>query len=299
MQTVKRVMVTGVSGFIGPHIVRSCLGNGWHVIGISRSDYPDKHYDGFTFIKKETNKLSEVDFKNIDYVFHLAFATNIPHSIEKPVETTGNNIDGTVRLLDLATRAGVKKFIFASTASVYGNNPIPWRENMSPDPIEPYSWQKLSCEYACRMWYKRYGLPTVILRLFQVFGENQRKDTVLSFFLKAKKEGQPFTLTNAGTSRHPKSLERDFVYAGDVAEAFQKAAESKNTSQGEIINIASGKATPIEDIAKVIGGKIAWISKRSYEVDKHQADITLAKKLLAWQPKVDVLSWLKNNPKML
>src|SRR3989344_5514951 len=91
-QFFKRVMVTGVSGFIGPHIVRSCLGKGGQVVGISRHDYPAKYHDNFTFVKKETDKLSEADFKNIDYVFHLAFATNIPNSIRKPVETTRDNI---------------------------------------------------------------------------------------------------------------------------------------------------------------------------------------------------------------
>ena len=212
-----KALVTGVSGFIAPNVVEACLSMGWKTIGVDIRDCNIKKLN-FTFWKKDVRDLTLEDMKDIDYVFHFAFVTNIPNSVEHPLETTRDNIDMTAYILDLATKAKVKKFIYPSTASLYGNMPTPWRENESaPDPIEPYSWQKLSCEYACRMWYKRYGLPTVIFRLFQVFGENQRKDTVLSFFFKAKKEGQPLTLTNAGTDSHPKSLERDFVYSRDVS----------------------------------------------------------------------------------
>ena len=96
----------------------------------------------------------------------------------------------------LSSKYKVKKFIYPSTASLYGDTPTPWKESVSsPDPIEPYSWQKLTCEYACSMWYKRYGLPTVVFRLYQVFGENQRPDTALAAFMRSKKENRPITLT--------------------------------------------------------------------------------------------------------
>ena len=94
----------------------------------------------------------------------------------------------TARLLKLASDANIKKFIFPSTASLYGNNIIPWKEGMSADPIEPYSWQKLSCENLCKMWTIRYGLPTTTLRLYQVYGENQRKDTAIAAFMNQKKK---------------------------------------------------------------------------------------------------------------
>ena len=284
-----KALITGVNGFIGNHLTEAFLRKNWYVTGVGGTHAPTIEHDRFLYLDGGIEILLEENINNIDYIFHLAFSTNIPNSIEHPVETTKENIGSTIRLLDLSCKAGIKKFIFASTASLYGNNTIPWQEEMTPDPIEPYSWQKLGCEYACRMWTKRYGLPAVVLRLFQVFGEKQRGDTAIALFWQMKKAGKPLTLTNAGSESSPKSFERDFVYAGDVADAFEKAAESKKTGQGEVINIGSGKATSMEDIAKIIGDKIVWISKRDYEVEKHQADIIKAKQLLGWQPTIDVL----------
>lgn len=290
-----KVLITGVNGFIGNHLIAAFLQKNWHVTGVGGTQASTIEHNRFIYLDGGIKSLSKENIKNIDYIFHLAFTTNIPNSIEYPIETTKENIGNMIRLLDLSCRAEVKKFIFVSSASLYGNNTTPWKEEMTPDPIEPYSWQKLSCEYACRMWMKRYGLPTVILRLFQVFGENQRGDTAIALFWQMKKAGKALTLTNAGSKLSPKSLERDFVYVGDVADALEKAAESKRTGQGEVINIGSGKTTSIEDIAMIIGDNIVWIPKRDYEVEKHQADIIKAKQLLNWNPTIDVLQWLEND----
>lgn len=289
-----KALITGVSGFIGPYVVRVCLSRGWQVVGAGTGRSQDFDSPSFSFLKKKIQELVLEDLKGIDYVFHLAFKSSIPDTIARPVETTSENIGMTARLLDLSDRTGVKKFIFASTASIYGNNPVPWSEDMPPDPLEPYSWQKLSCEFACRMWTKRYGLPTVNLRLFQVFGEDQREDTVIALFSKAKQSGRPLTLTNVGTEISPKSCSRDFVYAGEVASAFVSAALSNKTGVGEVINIGSGHATKIEDIAKLFSSDIVWIPKREYEVEKQQADTNRARNLLGLSPRVDVIEWLKN-----
>jgi|TARA_Y100000310_G_C20693239_1_gene823766 UDP-glucose 4-epimerase len=285
-------LVTGVSGFIAPHIVEACLNKGWKTIGVDIRDCDISHPD-FQFWKKDVRELRFNDMKDIDYVFHLAFVTNIPNSVDHPLETTRDNINMTAYFLDLSTKAEVKKFIYPSTASLYGDTPPPWSESVSsPDPIEPYSWQKLTCEYACSMWYKRYGLPTVVFRLFQVFGENQRPDTALAAFMLSKKEGKPITLTKTTAQSSFKSAQRDFIYVKDIAQAFILAAESKNVGNGETINIGTGKVYSIEEVANVIGGEITWIPRRGYEVERHEADITKAKKLLNWSPKVDIIDWL-------
>lgn len=291
---MRKVLITGAGGFIGRHLIGACLRKDWRVTGVGKSlsGQFNNHQEVFV-LNKLVQELSESDVRNVDYVFHLAFKTSIPGGISNPTATSSENVGSSVHLLDLSAKARVKKFIFASTASIYGGNPIPWREDMPPDPKEPYSWQKLSCEYACRMWTKRYGLPTVNLRLFQVFGENQRKDTVIALFSKAKKDGLPLTLTNIGSDMNPKSCERDFVYAGDAAEAFISAALSNKTGAGEVINIGSGRATRIEDVAKLFGGEIKWIPRRDYEVEKQQADVTQTRSLLGWSSRVDVLEWLK------
>lgn len=229
----------------------------------------------------------------IDYVFHLAWRTNIPDCARHPEESTFDNIDMTIHLLERAKEAGVKKVLFPSTASLYGHNPTPWREDMPPMPIEPYSWQKLSCEYACKMYASVYNLPTVVVRLFQVFGELQREDTALAAFLKAKAEGKPITLTQTTAQSAFKSGQRDFIYAGDVAEAMRLLMESDQTGKGEIFNIGTGEVKTMEEIANALKAEIKWIPKREYEVSTHLANIDKIKKL-GWKPSVDVLQWLKS-----
>lgn len=287
-----RVLITGVAGFIGPHVVEACLKKNWQVFGIDLLPYTSDFHDRFTFLQNDVRDLGLEYFKGIDYIVHLAFVTNIPNSIRQPIETIRDNIEMTARLLQMARMADVKKVVFPSTASLYGDNPTPWHEDMPPDPIEPYSWQKLSCEYLCRMWFKRYALPTVTLRLFQVFGENQRPDTAMAAFFRAKKENRPITLTGTTAQSAFRTAQRDFVYVKEVAEAFCRALESSRTGQGEIINVGTGKVTAIEEIAKAIGGEVVFVPKRGFEVERHQADITKIRALLGWNPEVEVLSWL-------
>ena len=165
---------------------------------------------------------------------------------------------------------------------------------MPPDPIEPYSWQKLSCEHLLRMWTGRYKLPTVVLRLFQVFGENQRQDTAMAAFFRARKESKPITLTETTAQSAFRTGQRDFVYVKEVAEAFARALESSKTGQGEIINIGTGKVRSMEEIARAIGGQVTFIPRRGFEVERHQADIRRAQALLDWHPQKDVIEWLQN-----
>lgn len=293
---MKKVVVTGAAGFIAPHIIEACLKKGWEVHGIDILDCDEDSYiehDNYRFEKRDVRDLTVNSMQDVDYVFHLAFVTNIPNSIQNPLETTKDNIDMTAFLLDLSKSAEVKKFLFPSTASLYGNNPIPWTEDMTPDPIEPYSWQKLSCEYACKMWNSCYGLPTTIFRFFQIFGENQRKDTAISFFIKSKREGRPITLVETTAQSSFRTGRRDFIYVKDLADAVTIAAESKKTGKGEILNIGSGKATTMEDVAKAIGGDIEFIPRRKFEVETHLADISFTQDLLGWKPKVEIIDWVK------
>lgn len=290
-----RILVTGSSGFIAPHIIEEAQKKGWEVDGIDIVE-PNKNNiypKNIKLLNKNIFDLNSKDLEAYDFVAHMAFSTNIPSSIKRPVETTYENIDMTAYLLNESTKAGIKKFIFPSTASLYGNNIIPWKEGMSADPIEPYSWQKLSCEYLCKMWTSRYSLPTTTLRLFQVFGENQRPDTALSAFIKAKKTCKPITLTETTAQSSFRTGRRDFVYVKDVARAFISAMISEKTGNGEIINIGSGKMHTMEEIANTIGGEVIFIPKRNFEVEAHQADLKNCYDLLDWKPETEVLPWLK------
>ena len=282
-----KVMVTGASGFLAQHIMPQIKGE---VIGVDKRPLPA--YQPNKFLLTDVNNLGFRDLMGVDYVIHLAWRTNIPDCMRHPVQSTKDNVDMSMHLLEFCKEAGVKKFLFPSTASLYGTNPTPWSENLSPNPTEPYSLQKLAIEYACQMYSQSYDLPTVIFRFFQVFGEYQREDTALSAFIKAKKEGKPITLTETTAQSSFKSGQRDFIYAGDLAKAVVLAMESDKTGNGEIFNVASGKIHTMEEIAAALEAEVKWIPRRPYEVERHLGDITKLK-ALGWQPEVDVIDWLK------
>lgn len=278
-QAGKRVLVTGACGFIASHLIPRLKARGYDVWEVD--------------IRTGTDcaELTPVELAGCAYVFHLAFDTNIPRSVRSPVFTTEHNVGSSVKLLEAAHQARVEKFLFPSTASLYSMNPTPWREEMPVLPIEPYSIQKYALEKFCG-YYDRLGLPTVVLRLFQVFGENQRQDTSLAKFFKARREGKPITLTKTTAQATSRTSRRDFIYAGDVANAFVLAAEAD--VRNEVINVGSGRKWPMQEIAQAVGGEIEFIPKRDYEVEEHWADITKARKLLGWEPEVDVIAWIKS-----
>ena len=284
MQNTK-ILITGASGFLAHHFIKELL-NRYYIIGVDKRPIPANHYIPQHFIQTDVRDLGYRDLMGIDYVIHLAFVTNIPNSVRHPKETTHDNICMTIHLLELCKEAGVKKVIFPSTASLYSHNPTPWKEDMPPDPIEPYSWQKLSLEYLCRLYDN-----CIIVRFFQIFGELQREDTALYAFLKAKAEGKPITLTKTVAQSSFKSGQRDFIYAGDVAKAISLLLEKGKI--GEIYNISSGKVNTMEDIAEAIGAEVKWIPRREYEVERHLGNIDKITSL-GWKPEVEVLTWLKN-----
>ena len=289
---MKTVLVTGSSGFIAYHVIENLINSKFNVVGIDILE-PNNPHKECKYLKKNVIDLKENDLKDVDYVIHLACDTNIRNSIDNPIKTTDNNLAITIRLLSLSAKMKIKKLVFPSTASMYGSNPVPWNESMISDPGEPYSWQKLSIEYALKMWTSRYKLPTTILRLFQVFGEHQRKDTAIAAFINQKKNKKPITLIKSSDKSKFKTGRRDWIYVKDIAEAFKLTLISENTGKGEIINIATGKLISVEEIAKTVGGEITFLPSRDYEVDDHLADVSKAKKILNWEYKTDVIPWLK------
>ena len=292
---MKKILITGSAGFIAPHIAEEALNLGWEVIGVDTQEVENQVKDKkIKYIKSDLRDLTLGDIKDVNYVAHMAFVTNIPFSIQNPLSTTYDNIDMTAKLLDLCTKAKIEKFVFPSTASLYGHNQIPWVESMSIEPIEPYSWQKYSCEKLCKMWSIRYELKTSVLRLYQIYGENQRKDTALAAFINSKKLGKPITLTETTAQSSFRTGRRDFIYVKDVAKAFIATMLSGKTGTGEVINIGTGITTTMEEIAKTIGGEVKFIPRRNFEVEAHQADMKNCYKLLDWRPKVKVLEWLSN-----
>ena len=283
-----KILLTGASGFLAQHIIPVFQKAGHYVIGVDKRPpfiLPNK------FILANVRDLAYRDLMGIDMVVHLAWRTNIPDCVRHPLQSTRENIDTTIHLLEVSKEANIKKLFFPSTASLYGNNPTPWTEDMTGLPIEHYSWQKMACEVACKMYAKSYGVNTVIARFFQVFGEHQREDTALSAFMKCKIDGKPVTLTETTAQSSFKSGQRDFIYAGDLAEAVVLLTTGV-AGGGEIYNVASGNFNTMEEIVQALGVEVKWIPRRPWEVDRHWGDITKLKKL-GWEPKTNVLDWLK------
>jgi len=284
-----KILLTGSSGFLAQHLIPAFQKEGHYVVGV---DKRPQNYNADKFIQCDVNDLTYRDLMGVDCVVHMAWRTNIPDCVRHPRESTYQNINTTIHLLEVSKEAGVKKFFFPSTASLYGNNPTPWTEDMLGKPIEHYSWQKLACEFACQMYSVSYGLNTVMARFFQVFGEYQRDDTALAAFIKCKKEGRPVTLTEQTAQSSFKSGQRDFIYAGDLAEAVVLLTTG-SAGNGEIYNVATGVIHTMEEVANTLGAEVKWIPRREWEVPRHHADISKIKKL-GWSPKTDVLEWLKN-----
>ena len=283
-----KVMITGSAGFLAQHLIPKFQREGHFVVGVDKR--PERYKSNF-FIQDDVANLGYRDLLGIDYVLSMAWQTNIPDCSRHPEQSTRNNIDTTIHLLEVAKEAGVKKVFFPSTASLYGNNPTPWREYMPPAPIEHYSWQKLACESACKMYAQSLGLDTVVARFFQIFGEFQREDTALAAFMRAKKNGQPITLTETTAQSSFKSGQRDFVYAGDVAEAVYLLTTHPHVGKGEIYNVG-GFVHTMEEIAEAIGSEVKWIPRRTWEVERHEADLSKLR-TLGWYPETDVIQWLK------
>ena len=282
-----KILVTGSSGFLAQHIIPKFIAEGHEVVGVDKR--PERVRSNY-FIQADVFDLTYRDLLGVDYVLSMHWRTNIPDCSRHPRESTANNIGSTIHLLEVAKEAGVKKVFFPSTASLYGHNPTPWSEDMLGMPIEHYSWQKLSCETLCRMYAETFGLNTVIARFFQIYGEYQREDTALAAFLRNKRDGKPITLTETTAQSSFKSGQRDFVYAGDVAEAVYLMV-TKETPPGAIYNVGTGKCHTMEQIASAIGSDVVWIPRRPWEVERHQADVSKLKSL-GWEPKTNVLDWL-------
>ena len=287
-----KVLITGSSGFIAHETIKKCQDKGWYVIGVDKRPIPEGHSQPDEFIQTDVMDLGFRDLMEVNYVIHLAWRANIGDCIRYPRESTYDNLNVTVHLIQVCKECNIEKFIFPSTASLYSHNTIPWNEDMKVEAIEPYSWQKLACETLCEMYSKQYGVPSVILRFFQVYGEFQRADTVISVFSRLIKAGKPLTLTKTKNPDVSKSGRRDFIYTGDLATAIVSAIESEY-GKGEIFNVCTNKLTSIETIAETMGGEITWIPNREFDVDDHLGVNEKTKKLLNWKPEQDVLLWLK------
>lgn len=284
----EKAVVTGGAGFIGSNLVDALIEKGFnvHVIdNLSAGKKENVNKKAVLHVADITNfdAISPI-IKNADYVFHLAALPRVQYSIEYPLETNKANVEGTLNVLVAAQRAGVKKVVYSASSSAYGDQPVmPLREDMSAMPKSPYGLQKHIGELYCSMWSMIYGLPTVCLRYFNVYGPRLDPSGsypfVIGKFLKQRKEGKPMTITGDGKQT------RDFTHVRDVVNANILAAKSKKVKNGEVINIGAGHNYSINDVAGLIEGPIEYVLPR-LEPHDTLADNSKAKNLLGWTPKV-------------
>ena len=297
-------LVTGAAGFIGSNLVDYLLEMDHQVVCIDNesADNEKIHWNGkpinvsgditdYKFMKNVFNK--------VDYVFHLAAESRLQPAIQNPINAVHKNCVGTATMLQCAREAGVKRFVYSSTSSGYGNNPFPNDETQPDDCLNPYSASKVAGEKFCKMYYNLYGLETVVLRYFNVFG--QRSPTkgqyapVIGIFRRQKEDGEPLTIVGDGSQK------RDFVHVEDVARANYLASimPLKNIAKfdghdytGEVFNVGSGRNVSIQEIADAISNNQIYVPKRDGEMETTLANITKIRSVIGWEPKIDVLDWI-------
>ena len=287
-------LVTGGAGFIGSHLVDALLTRGDTV----------RVADNFSSGKR-TNLPSGIDIvegdladdgvatravAGCDYVLHQAAVPSVPRSVNDPVGTNRANVDATLQVLVAARDAGVKRLVFAGSSSEYGNSQVlPKREDMRPAPITPYALQKWTGEQYCTMFSSLFGLETVSVRYFNVFGPRQAPDSpysgVISLFIKAFLNGQAPVIHGDGRQT------RDFTYVSNVVDGVLRAATAEGVS-GEYINVATGGRVSLLELARALqlitGSNLAPTlgPARDGDVKDSQADIFKARKMLGYEPTV-------------
>ena len=291
-------LVTGGCGFIGSHIVDYLMYLNHDVVVVdNHSADNDEFYErpGVEYHREDITDYSAMSavMEGVDYVFHLAAESRLQPAIKNPIDAVTRNCVGTTVLLQAARNACVRRFVYSSTSSGYGNNPAPSVETQPDDCLNPYSASKVAAEKFCKMYTDLYGLDTVCLRYFNVFGERSptrgQYAPVIGIFERQKAAGEPLTIVGDGSQK------RDFVYVGDVARAnYLASIMPLKGHNGEVFNVGSGKNYSIQEIADLISPEQKYIPKREGEMETTLANIDKIRSVIGWKPEVDVLEWINN-----
>lgn len=283
----KKILITGGLGFIGSYIADELIDENEVLIIDNKStgkveNLQNINHENLTLIEKDLNDADLDDIlTDVDYVFHLAAMASVPLSIENPSECIENNMDATIKLINACKNNNVKKIIFSSSSSVYGDNTnIPLKESEYPLPKSPYAASKASGELFLKTYYEAYCLNYISLRYFNVFGPKQDKNSqyaaVIPNFITALLEGEQPIIYGDGEQT------RDFIYIRDVVNANIKAAESKYNG---IINVASGEKTTINELYKIISETLGsniepkYLPERKGDIKHSLADVNNMKKI--------------------
>ena len=293
-----KALVTGGSGFIGSHLVDKLIDQGYEVLVIDNESADSERFyrnEKAQYAKQDISnyQLTNTFYAGVDYVFHLAAESKIGPAIENPIAAAQKNVVGTCTVLQCAREWGVKKVIYSSTSSGYGNNPHPNVESQPDDCLNPYSVTKVAGEKLCKMYTDLYDLKTITFRYFNVYGDRapQRGQyaPVIGIFNRQRTAGEPLTIVGDGEQR------RDFIHVSDVVRANILAAtmEVDDKSYGKVYNVGTGKNYSVNQIADWISDNQTNIPPRKGEVRESLAYIQRIKNTFGWKPRVDLEQWVK------
>ena len=299
-----RYLVTGGAGFIGSHIVRRLVGQGELVrvvdnLSTGQSIRLKTVRDSIEFVEGDLadERVSDEVVRNVDYVLHQAAVPSVQRSVYDPIGTNRANVTATLNLLESCRKAGVRRFVYAASSSAYGDTEIlPKTEAMSANPLSPYALQKLVGERYCKLYYDLYGLETVSLRYFNVFGPDQDPHSEYSavipkFITKILAKG-PVTVYGDGEQS------RDFTHVENVVEANLLALRAIGVS-GNVCNIGCGERITLNHLIRLleeitgIKAQTNFTAPKAGDVRHSLADITQAQRLLGYEPKVMVKEGLR------
>ena len=291
-------LVTGGAGFIGSNLVDRLLEIGHEVVVID-NEYSDAHDQFYWNDKAQNYKYDIRDYQNtrplydgVDYVFHIAAEARIQPAILNPIEAVSINSVGTCTVLQCSREAGVKRVVYSSTSSGYGMNQSPNIETQPDDCLNPYSVSKVSGEKLCKMYTNLYGLPTILFRYFNVYGERQplrgQYAPVVGIFLRQRAVGEPLTIVGDGNQR------RDFTHVRDVVQANILAATKEVDSDvfGQLYNVGTGNNYSINQIARMISDNTINIAPRPGESRVTLANNQKLRRTFGWEPTIKLEDWI-------
>ena len=292
-------LVTGGAGFIGSHIVDALIERGDEVICIDVKSAPQN--GEFYWNDRASNFVGDIRsvelrklYQGVDYVFHLAARSRIQPTVNSPTECFSVNVLGTQEVLEASRIAGVKRVIYSASSSYYGHaSKPPFLEYAPKGCATPYSLSKWQGEEVCELYTKLYGLSTISLRYFNVYGPREplkgEYAPVMGLFKRQKESGQPMTIVGDGNQR------RDFTHISDVVVANLLAAEKINITGP--VNIGTGCNYTINDLADMIGGERVYVPERTGETRETLANNMRAREELQWKPRISLRDYLNENVK--
>jgi len=290
MQSKGKVLVTGGTGFIGTELVKQLHKKGYDITILDRKDKPSE-LEHVKYIKGDLDNPAKCVFAcaGQDYVIHLAAKARIPESFINPDEYFDSNVVGTRNILTAASAIGVRKFVFASSSSVYGNNTAPNKPTHKPDPLNYYAMSKLFGEHLCRQYKIIFNLNYNILRFFTVYSENQPTSLLFGKFAQMVKDGKPVTIHGDG------EFKRDYIHVSDVAKACIASMESK--VKNDTFNVGTGNSISVNAVVEILRKYAPDLEAINVEKPRGYAPETLAdisktKNLLHWSPEIKIVPGL-------